>query len=103
MNALNVDIHLKIQKAYIYIDPPNITVSKTRRHLLDSGLVALIKDVTFVNRENSARPCLVRKTRTNFKSNNQSDVKLKTFAIQLTVQNAETNISEKQSYNFTNL
>ena len=60
MNALNVDIHLKIQKAYKYIDPLNIILSKTHRHLLDSGLVALLKDVTF---ENSARPCLVRKTR----------------------------------------
>ena len=53
----------KIQKAYKYIDPLNIIVRKTRRHLLDSGLVALIKDVTFVNRENAARLCLVRKTR----------------------------------------
>ena len=43
--------------------------------------VALIKDVTFVNRENSVRPCLVRKTRKNIKSNSQSHVKLKTFAI----------------------
>ena len=63
MNALIVDVHLKIQKAYKYVDPLNITVSKTRRHLLDSGLAALIKDVTSVNRESSARPCLVRKTR----------------------------------------
>ena len=63
MNALNVDVHLQIQKAYKYIDPLNIIISKTCRHLLDSSLVALIKDVTFVNRENSARPCLVRKTR----------------------------------------
>ena len=63
MNALNVDIHLKIQKAYKYIDPLNIIVSKTCRHLLDSGLVALIKDVTFVNKENSADPCLVQKNR----------------------------------------
>ena len=46
-----------------HIDPLNIVISKTRQHLLDYGLVALIKDVTFVNRENSARPCLVRKTR----------------------------------------
>ena len=61
INVLNVDVHLKIQKAYKYIDPLNVIVSKTRRHLLDSGLVALIKDVTFVNRENSAHPCLVRK------------------------------------------
>ena len=53
MNALNVDVHLKIKKAYKYVDLLNIIVSKTRRHLLDSGLVALIKDVTFVNRENS--------------------------------------------------
>ena len=68
-NALNVDIHLKIQKSYKYIDPLNITVSKTCRHLLDSGLVALIKDVTFVNRDNSARPCLVRKPR---KTSNQT-------------------------------
>ena len=57
--CLNVDVNLKIQKAYKYIDPLNITVSKTRRHLLDSFLVALIKDVTFVNRENSVCPCLV--------------------------------------------
>ena len=49
MNALNVDVHLKIQKTYKYIDPLNIIVSKTRCHLLDSGLVALIKDVTFLN------------------------------------------------------
>ena len=81
MNVLNVDVHLKIQKAYKYINPLNITASKTRRHLLDSGLVALIKDVTFVNRKNSARPCLVRKTRKNIKSNSQSHVKLKTFPI----------------------
>ena len=38
MNALNVDVNLKIQKAYKYINPLNITVSKTRRHQLDSGL-----------------------------------------------------------------
>ena len=63
MNALNVGVHLEIQKAYKYIDLLNIIVSKTRQHLLDSGLVALIKDVTFVNRENSACLCLVRKTR----------------------------------------
>ena len=81
MNALNVGVHLEIQKVYKYIDPLNIIVSKTRRHLLDSGLVALIKDVTFVNKENSARLCLVRKTRKNIKSNSQSHVKLKTFAI----------------------
>ena len=77
MNALN----FKIEKAYKYINPLNITVSKTCRHLLDSALVALIKDVTFVNRENSVRPCLVRKPRKNIKSNSQSHVKLKTFAI----------------------
>ena len=35
MNALNVDVHLKIQKAYKYINPLNIIVSKTRRHLLE--------------------------------------------------------------------
>ena len=81
MNALNVDVHLKMQKAYKYIDHLNITVSKTHQHLLDSGLVALIKDVTFENRENSARPCLVRKTRRNIKSNSQSHAKLETFAI----------------------
>ena len=63
MNALNVDVNIKVQKAYRYVDLLNKTVSKIRRHLLDSGLVALIKDVTFVNRENSVRPCLVRKTR----------------------------------------
>ena len=81
MNALNVGVHLEIKKAYKCIDPLNIIVSKTRRHLLDSGLVALIKDVTFVNRVNSARLCLVQKTRKNIKSNSQSHVKLKTFAI----------------------
>ena len=63
MNVLNVDINLKIQKVYKYINPLNITVSKARRHLLDSGLLALIKDVTFVNRENSVRPCPVQKIR----------------------------------------
>ena len=68
----------KIQKAYKYDDPLNIIVSWI---LLDSGLVALIKDVTFVNRENSARPCLVRKTRENIKSYSQSHVKLKMFSI----------------------
>ena len=61
MNALNVDVNLKIQKVYKYINPLNLTVSKTRQYLLDSGLVALIKEVTFVNRENSVRPFLVRK------------------------------------------
>ena len=61
MNALNVGIHLEIKKAYKYIDPLNIIVSKTCQHLLDSGLVALINDVTFVNRVNSARLCLVQK------------------------------------------
>ena len=61
MNALNGGVHLEIQKAYKYIDPLNIILSKTRRHLLDSGLVARIKDVTFVNRVNSARLCLVQK------------------------------------------
>ena len=81
MNALNVNVHLKIRKAYKYIDPLNIIVSKAGRHLLDSGHVALIKDVTFVNIENSARPCIVRKVRKNIKSNSQSHVKLKTFAI----------------------
>ena len=74
MNALNVGVHLEIRKAYRYIDPLNIIVSRTRLHLLDSGLVALIKDVKFLNRENSAClcTCLVRKTRKNIKSNSQS-------------------------------
>ena len=65
MDALNVGVHLEIQKACKYIDPLNIIVSKTRRHLLDSGLVTLIKDVTFVNWENSACLCLVPKPRKN--------------------------------------
>ena len=92
MNALNVDVNLKIQKVYKYIDLLNINVSKTCQHLLDSGLVAL---------KNSVCPCLVQKPE---KHQIKQPVMCKAENVSyLTVQNAVTNISEKQSSNFTNI